>query len=82
MLKILVDAEMRMFKGLNTPVIFIQNVVVDLLLGIGYTAVFKEFELYVNKKYGAEAGFITINLPRLLTAPPVQTRGKRRGSGR
>ncbi len=66
MLKILVDAEMKMFKGLNTPVIFIQNVVVDLLLGIGYTAVFKEFERYVNKRYGAEAGFITMNLPRLL----------------
>lgn len=66
MMKILVDAEMRMFKGLNTPVIFIQNVVLDLLLGVGYTAVLKEFERYVNKRYGAEAGFITMNLPRLL----------------
>ncbi len=66
MMKILVDVEMKMFKGLNTPVIFIQNVLVDLLFGIGYTDVFKEFETYVNKKYGAEAGFITMNLPMLL----------------
>jgi len=67
-MKILVDSEMKMFKGLNTPVIFIQNVVVDLLLGIGYPDIFKEFETYVQKAYGAEAGFITMNLPRLLAA--------------
>src|SRR5438132_8554241 len=28
---LLVDAEMKMFQGLKTPVIFLQNVVVDLL---------------------------------------------------
>jgi hypothetical protein len=67
-MKILVDAEMRMFKGLNTPIVFLQNVLVDLLLGIGYTEIFKEFETYVQKAYGAEAGFITMNLPRLLSA--------------
>ena len=33
--KILVDMEMKMFRGLETPVIFLQNVVVDLLLGMG-----------------------------------------------
>ena len=64
--KILIDAEMRMFKGLKTPVIFLQNVIVDLLLGIGYTGIFKEFEKYVNSKYNAEAGYITMNLPVLL----------------
>ena len=29
----LIDAEMTMFRGLSTPVIWLQNVVVDLLLG-------------------------------------------------
>jgi hypothetical protein len=67
-MKILVDSEMKMFKGLNTPVIFLQNVVTDLLLGIGYPDIFKEFETYVRKAYGAEAGFITMNLPRMLAA--------------
>ncbi len=32
---LLVDAEMKMFDGLRTPVVFLQNVVVDLLLGLG-----------------------------------------------
>ncbi len=65
-MKILVDTEMKMFKGLSTPIIFLQNVVVDLLLGLEYKQIFKEFEVYVNKKYNAEAGFITMNLPKLL----------------
>ena len=30
---LLIDAEMKMFEGLRTPVVFLQNVVVDLLLG-------------------------------------------------
>ena len=33
--RILIDMEMKMFQGLRTPVIFIQNVFTDLLLGIG-----------------------------------------------
>jgi hypothetical protein len=37
---LLVDAEMKMFAGLNTPVIFLQNVVVDLLLGLGFKDAF------------------------------------------
>ncbi len=35
MITLLVDAEMTMFDGLKTPVVFLQNVVVDLLLGPG-----------------------------------------------
>jgi hypothetical protein len=64
--KILVDMEMKMFRGLETPVIFLQNVVVDLLLGMGMTDAFRVFHDYVGEKYGAEAGFITMNLPMLL----------------
>lgn len=65
-MELLVDAEMKMFKGLNTPVIFLQNVITDLLLGLGMVDVLKEFYYYVQKKYNAEAGFITMNLPLLL----------------
>ena len=32
---LLIDAEMKMFRGLQIPVIFLQNVVTDLLLGLG-----------------------------------------------
>ena len=67
MMELLIDAEMKMFKGISTPVIFLQNVVTDLLLGLGMKEVLKSFYDYVAKKYHAEAGFITMNLPKLLS---------------
>lgn len=63
---LLIDAEMKMFKGLNTPVIFLQNVVVDLLLGLGMKNAFRVFARHVREEYGAEPGFITMNMPMLL----------------
>jgi hypothetical protein len=65
-IEMLVDAEMKMFEGLATPVIFLQNVVTDLLLGIGFKDAFVYFAEYIRTKFGAEPGFITMNLPRLL----------------
>jgi hypothetical protein len=65
-MELLIDAEMKMFKGINTPVIFLQNVITDLLLGLGMKDVLVAFHEYVQKKYNAEAGFITMNLPKLL----------------
>ena len=65
-MELLIDAEMKMFKGINTPVIFLQNVVTDLLLGLGMIEVLEAFHSYVEKKYNAEAGFITMNMPKLL----------------
>ena len=65
-MELLVDAELKMFKGINTPVIWIQNVVTDLILGLGMTEVLVRFNDYVNKKYNAEAGFITMNMPLLI----------------
>jgi hypothetical protein len=66
-MELLVDAELKMFKGIKTPVIFLQNVVTDLLLGLGMSDVLKAFHDYVIKKYNAEAGFITMNMPKLLS---------------
>jgi hypothetical protein len=63
---LLIDAEMKMFQGLKTPVIFLQNVVVDLLLGLGFKEAFRIFADHVKKRYDAEPGFITMNLPKLL----------------
>lgn len=65
-LGLLVDAEMKMFHGLSTPVIFVQNVITDLLLGLGMKDVFRFFADHVREKYDAEPGFITMNTPRLL----------------
>jgi len=65
-MQLLVDAEMKMFHGLKTPVIFIQNVITDLLLGIGMKECFRIFHDHVRNKYGAEPGYITMNTPALL----------------
>jgi hypothetical protein len=65
-MQLLVDAEMKMFHGLKTPVIFIQNVITDLLLGLEMNQTFKIFHDHVRNKYGAEPGYITMNVPRLL----------------
>ncbi len=59
-MELLIDSEMKMFKGIKTPVIFLQNVVTDLLLGLGMIEVLKAFNSYVKGKYNADAGFITI----------------------
>ena len=66
MMTLLVDAEMRMFDGFNTPIIFPQNIVTDLLLGLGMQEAFAVFAKHVKARYGAEPGFFTMNLPMLL----------------
>jgi hypothetical protein len=68
LMQILIDAEMKMFEGINTPVIFIQNVLVDLILGLKMYDVFVEFDSYIRRKYKAEPGYITMNLPMLYDA--------------
>jgi hypothetical protein len=64
--QLLIDSEMNAFRGLDTPIIFLQNVMTDLLLGLGFKDAFRIFSDHVKQKYNAEAGFITMNLPKLL----------------
>jgi hypothetical protein len=66
LMKLLVDTEMKMFEGFSTEVIFLQNVIVDLLLGLNLRKVFIEFARYIRDRYHAEPGFFTMNLPLLL----------------
>ena len=66
LMKLLIDAEMKMFEGLSVKVIFLQNILVDLLLGLGMNKVFIEYTQYVKERYRAEPGFFTMNLPFLL----------------
>ena len=65
-MKILVDAEMRMFKGLNVRAVFLQNIVTDLVLGIGAKTVFREFANHIRATYGIDAGFNSMNMPALV----------------
>ena len=68
LMEILIDAEMKMFKGISTPVIFIQNVIVDMILGLKAYDAFRAFDDYIRRKYNAEPGYITMNMPALLDA--------------
>jgi hypothetical protein len=68
LMEIFIDAEMKMFKGIDTPVIFIQNVLVDMILGLKAYNVFREYDQYIRRKYNAEPGYITMNMPALLDA--------------
>lgn len=68
LMELLIDVEMKMFKGIQTPVVFIQNVLVDMILGLKMFEVFKEYDAYIRKKYQAEPGYITMNMPALLDA--------------
>lgn len=65
---LLIDAEMKRFSGVKTPVIFLQNVVTDLLLGLKMDEMLGVFARHVSEKYKAEPGFITMNLPKLVDA--------------
>jgi len=65
-MELMIDAEMKMFKGINTPVIFLQNVITDLLLGLRMTDLLKAYHDYIIQKYNAEPGYITMNMPKLL----------------
>jgi hypothetical protein len=66
LMELMIDSELKMFKGLHTPVIFLQNVVTDLLLGLRMTDFLVGFHRYIKMKYNAEAGFITMNMPMLV----------------
>lgn len=65
---LLIDAEMKMFSGMETPIIFLQNVVTDLILGLGFFDAFRMFADHVKDTYKAEPGFFSMNLPMLLPA--------------
>ncbi|MFO7573575.1 MAG: hypothetical protein R6W67_00260, partial [Bacteroidales bacterium] len=68
LMEIFIDAELKMFRGIKTPVIFLQNVIVDMILGLKAYDVFAAYDLYIRKKYDAEPGYITMNMPALLDA--------------
>jgi hypothetical protein len=63
---LLIDAELKMFAGLNTPVIFLQNVATDFLLGLGFDEAFRIFDECVRERYHAEPAYITMNAPKLV----------------
>lgn len=68
LMRMLVDIEMQMFEGLDVKVVFLQNIVTDLILGLGLEDFFREYCGHIVEKYHALPGFITQNMPALRTA--------------
>lgn len=56
LMKLLVDAEMNRFQGLQTPAIFVPNVVSDRLFGLKIYPVLAEFHRYIRERYEARPG--------------------------
>ena len=65
MMQLLIDVEMKMFKGLNVKVVFLQNIITDLILGYGLGDILFEYCEYIRNKYQALPGLITQNMPYL-----------------
>ncbi len=66
-MQLLVDIEMKIFRNLNVKVVFLQNIVTDLLLGFGVKEIFRSFVRYIEEKYDVKAGFVTMNMPKLVS---------------
>ncbi|RME67449.1 MAG: hypothetical protein D6781_13205, partial [Verrucomicrobia bacterium] len=64
-MEMLIDVELRAYKGLNIRAIFLQNVITDLILGLGIAEVFAAYCDYIRKRYKVLPGLITQNMPRL-----------------
>lgn len=65
-MKVLVDAEMCMFRDLKVKVVFLQNIVTDLLLGMAANKVIVGFVEHVKDTYNVEVGFNSMNMPALV----------------
>ena len=66
LMQMFIDIDMKLFDSLNVKVVFLQNIITDLLLGYDFQLVFNEFAKYIRRKYNAIPGFITQNMPILL----------------
>ena len=65
MMQMLIDVEMKMFRGLNVKAIFLQNIVTDLFLGFNAADIFAEYCNYIRKHYNVLPGLITQNMPTM-----------------
>jgi hypothetical protein len=67
LMQMLIDTELRPFIGLNIRVVFLQNIITDLILGFEIKDVFYEFCEHIRNKYNALPGMITQNMPYLVS---------------
>lgn len=65
LMKMLIDEEMAIYDGLDVRVVFLQNIIVDLMLGYDVPDPFIAYCEYIRERFGAWPGLITQNLPFL-----------------
>ncbi len=63
LIQLLVEVEMLMTKGLPVKGVFLQNVIFDLIMGLHGTRILERFHTYVEDRFKATPGYITINHP-------------------
>ena len=66
LVKALMRLELRMFKDMNTPVIFLHDAISDLLLALNMPKIFAVYRDTVHKHFAVVAGVATKNLPFLV----------------
>lgn len=62
----LMQAELKVFSGLDVPAIFLHDAFTDLALAFGLKQVFEFYLDETRKSFGAQAAFATKNLPVLM----------------
>ncbi|MEL7217834.1 MAG: hypothetical protein AAGK01_05325 [Pseudomonadota bacterium] len=65
LMKMLIDEEMAIYDGLDVRTVFLQNIIVDLMLGYDVPDPFVAYCEYIRERFGAWPGLITQNLPFL-----------------
>lgn len=63
LMRLLVQVELLMTKGLPVRGVFLLNILFDLLLGLNATILFEKYYRYVSEELGVIPGFITMNHP-------------------
>lgn len=66
MVRALMSLELRMFRRLDMPVVFLHDAISDLLLGLSVPRVFEVYASTLRKRFGARVGVATKNLPLLI----------------
>ncbi len=64
LMRLLVEVELLMCKGLPVRGVFLLNIMFDLLLGLNATRLLEKFHRFVSDDLKVEAGFFTLNHPK------------------
>jgi len=66
LMRLLVQVELLMTKGLPVRGVFLQNILFDLLVGLNATTLLEKYHRFVFDELGVVPGFITMNHPHAI----------------